>query len=80
MSMILEGGISSVTPKNFGQMSLFDDAEARSLMDKSSAYEQKFHDMTDEEFSIHRTRWNIMSIVLLMQRDLSCKCCYLARI
>lgn len=39
-----------------------DDAEARSLMDKFSAYEQKFHDMTDEEFSIHRTRWNIMSI------------------
>lgn len=39
-----------------------DDAEARSLMDKFSAYEQKFHDMTDEEFSIHRTRWNIISI------------------
>ena len=39
-----------------------DDAEARSLMDKFSSYEQKFHDMTDEEFSIHRTRWNIMSI------------------
>lgn len=39
-----------------------DDAEARSLMDKFSSYEQRFHDMTDEEFSIHRTRWNIMSI------------------
>lgn len=38
------------------------DAEARSLIDKFSAYEQKFHDMTDEEFSIHRTRWNIISI------------------
>lgn len=38
------------------------DAEARSLIDKFSAYEQKFHDMTDEEFRIHRTRWNIMSI------------------
>jgi DNA helicase IV len=38
------------------------DAEARSLMDKFSVYEQKFHDMTDEEFSIHRTRWNIISI------------------
>ncbi|MBQ6089650.1 MAG: hypothetical protein IJL07_00045 [Lachnospiraceae bacterium] len=39
-----------------------DDAEARSLMDKFSLYDQKFHDMTDEDFSIHRTRWNIMSI------------------
>lgn len=39
-----------------------DDAEARSLMDKFSSYEQKFHDMTNEEFSIHRTRWNIISI------------------
>lgn len=39
-----------------------DDAEARRLMDKFSAYETKFHDMTDEELSIHRTRWNIMSI------------------
>lgn len=39
-----------------------DDAEARSLLDKFSSYEQKFHDMTDEEFSIHRTRWNIISI------------------
>lgn len=39
-----------------------DDAEARSLMDKFSSFEQKFHDMTDEEFSIHRTRWNIICI------------------
>lgn len=38
------------------------DAEARSLMDKFSVYKQKFHDMTDEEFSVHRTRWNIISI------------------
>ena len=38
------------------------DAEARSLMDKFSAYENKFHDMTDEEFSVHRTRWNIINI------------------
>jgi hypothetical protein len=30
------------------------DAEARSLRDKFSAYEQKFHDMTDENFSIHK--------------------------
>ena len=27
-----------------------------------SENEQKFHDMTDEEFSIHRTRWNIIHI------------------
>lgn len=38
------------------------DAEARYLLDKFSNYEQKFHDMTDEEFSIHRTRWNIINI------------------
>ena len=38
------------------------DLEARYLMDVFSEYEQKFHDMTDEEFSIHRTRWNIIHI------------------
>ena len=38
------------------------DAEARYLMDAFSAYDQKFHDMTDEDFSIHRTRWNIIHI------------------
>jgi hypothetical protein len=38
------------------------DAEARYLLDKFSAYEQKFHNMTDEEFSIHHTRWNIICI------------------
>ena len=38
------------------------DAEARHLLDKFSAYEQKFHDMTNEDFSIHRTRWNIIHI------------------
>lgn len=38
------------------------DAEARYLLDSFSNYTQKFHDMTDEEFSIHRTRWNIMNI------------------
>lgn len=38
------------------------EAEARYLLEKFSAYEQKFHDMTDEDFSIHRTRWNIIHI------------------
>ena len=38
------------------------DAEARSLLNKFSAYNQKFHDMTDEDFSIHRTKWNIICI------------------
>ncbi len=37
-------------------------AEARYLLEKFSVYEQKFHDMTDEDFSIHRTRWNIIHI------------------
>lgn len=39
-----------------------DAAEARSFINKFSLYEQKFHNMTDDEFSLHRTRWNIMSI------------------
>lgn len=39
-----------------------DRAEAQYLLDKFSTYEQKFHDMTDEDFSIHRTRWNIIHI------------------
>ena len=38
------------------------DAEARYLINEFSAYDQKFHDMTDENYSIHRTRWNIMTI------------------
>ena len=38
------------------------DAEARYLLGEFSSYEQKFHDMTDEDFSIHRTRWNIIHI------------------
>lgn len=38
------------------------DAEARFLLDKFSVYEQKFHDMTGEDFSIHHTRWNIICI------------------
>ncbi|MDD3138343.1 MAG: AAA family ATPase [Lachnospiraceae bacterium] len=38
------------------------DAEARKLFDMFSSNEQKFHDMTEEDFSIHRTRWNIISI------------------
>lgn len=39
-----------------------DDKEAEYLLDTFSEYQQKFHDMTNEEFSIHRTRWNIMNI------------------
>lgn len=38
------------------------DAEARYLLDKFSAYEHKFHNMTDEKFIIHHTRWNIICI------------------
>lgn len=38
------------------------DAEARYLLDRFSYYEQKLHDMTDEDFSIHHTRWNIINI------------------
>ncbi len=39
-----------------------DDKEARYLLNRFGAYENKFHDMTIEEFSIHRTRWNIINI------------------
>lgn len=39
-----------------------DDAEARYLLDRFSKYAQKFHDMTDEDFSVHHTRWNIINI------------------
>lgn len=38
------------------------DEEARYIQDAYSDYEQKFHDMTDEDFSIHHTRWNIIHI------------------
>ncbi|WP_352397620.1 hypothetical protein [[Clostridium] aminophilum] len=38
------------------------DAEARYLMGEYSEYENKFHDMTGEDFGIHRTRWNIIHI------------------
>lgn len=38
------------------------DAEARYLFDKFSDYDQKFHDMTGEDFSIHRTRWNVICV------------------
>lgn len=38
------------------------DAEARYLLGKFAAYEQKFNDMTGEDFSMHRTRWNIIHI------------------
>lgn len=39
-----------------------DDKEARYLLNRFGAYENKFHDMTIEEFSLHRTRWNIINI------------------
>lgn len=39
-----------------------DDKEARYLLNRFGAYENKFHDMTIEESSIHRTRWNIINI------------------
>lgn len=39
-----------------------DDKEARYLLNHFGAYENKFHDMTIEEFSLHRTRWNIINI------------------
>ena len=39
-----------------------DDKEARYLFNRFGAYENKFHDMTIEEFSLHRTRWNIINI------------------
>ncbi len=38
------------------------DAEARYLLGTFSTYKDKFHDMTDEDFSIHHTRWNIINI------------------
>lgn len=38
------------------------DAEARYIENEFSEYENKFHDMTSEDFSIHRTRWNIIQI------------------
>lgn len=45
-----------------GAILVGDDKEAKYLMNRFSSYGQKFHDMTGEEFSIHRTRWNIMNI------------------
>lgn len=39
-----------------------DDKEARYLLNRFGAYENKFHDMTIDEFSLHRTRWNIINI------------------
>ncbi len=38
------------------------DLEARYLLNRFGAYYNKFHDMTNEEFSLHRTRWNIINI------------------
>ncbi len=39
-----------------------DDVEAKYIISKFKAYEKHFHDMTDEEFAIHHTRWNIINI------------------
>ena len=36
--------------------------EAKYLQKRFAEYQQKLHDMTGEEFSIHRTKWNIMNI------------------
>lgn len=36
--------------------------EANYLLEHFSLYKDKFHDMTDEEFSIHHSRWNIICI------------------
>ena len=38
------------------------DAEARYLLGEFSSFEQKFHDMTEEDFSLHNNRWNIINI------------------
>lgn len=38
------------------------EAEAKYLIDNFIEYKQKFHDMTKDDFSIHRTRWNIITI------------------
>ena len=38
------------------------EAEARLVLDKFRNYEGKFHDLTGEDFSLHRTRWNIMTV------------------
>lgn len=44
-----------------------DDKEARYLLNRFGVYENKFHDMTIEEFSIHRARWNIRAHVLIIE-------------
>lgn len=36
--------------------------ELKYLLSKFANYKQKFHDMTGEDFNIHRTRWNIINI------------------
>ena len=39
-----------------------DELEKLYLLDEFSEYENKFHDLTEEEFSLHSTRWNIINI------------------
>lgn len=38
------------------------DIEAKYLLGEFAEYAEKFHDMTGEDFGLHRTRWNIMTI------------------
>lgn len=37
-------------------------AEAKALLSEFSKYAEKFHDMTGDDFTLHRTRWNIITI------------------
>lgn len=39
-----------------------DSSEAEYITSQFSGYRNKFHDMTGDEFSIHRSRWNIITI------------------
>jgi len=45
-----------------GAILVGDDKEAKYLIDRFADYEQKFHDMTSQESSVHHTRWNILNI------------------
>lgn len=45
-----------------GAILVANDDETQYLKKRFAVYAQKLHDMTAEDFSIHRTRWNIMNI------------------
>ncbi len=36
--------------------------EARYILEQFAMYKEKIHDMTGEEFSFHRTRWNLLTV------------------